>query len=145
MLKDIPQLTYGDKRFVVDKFSGWEQVSFRIDRLVDCIKITYFMNIYFSGQILKIERIAYIDIDEKKSWFKNNYTPEYKFYMDAFKNGVYDVFEKSGYKSSESTDIIPDIIRWFAENTNTDYALIGLKEDIKYCLEFIDKYYPKKK
>ena len=79
MLKDIPQLTYGDKRFVVDKFSGWEQVSFRIDRLVDCIKITYFMNIYFSGQILKIERIAYSDIDEKKSWFKNNYTPEYKF------------------------------------------------------------------
>ncbi|MBR4316273.1 MAG: hypothetical protein IKP65_04815 [Alphaproteobacteria bacterium] len=149
MLKDIAKLSYGNHIFVVDKFSGFDKIEFNIETdkfNLDKRIITYFMNIYFSGQTLKLEKKVKINIfnDKNNSWFKTKFTPEYEFLKNAVQNGLYPTFEKSGYKSGESEDILPDIVRWFAKNTNTDYALIGLKEDIKYCLEFIDKYYTKK-
>lgn len=148
MLKDIAKLVYGNHVFVVDKFSGFDKVEFNIETdkfNLDKKIITYFMNIYFSGQTLKLENKASIKMfdDKNNSWFKTKFTPEYEFYHDAFHNGLYQTFEKSGYKSGESEDILPDIVRWFAKNTNTYDILEELKKDIRYCLEFIDKCYPK--
>lgn len=144
MLKDISKLTYGNKVFVVDKFSGFDEVAFDVNRIDSyTYKITYFMNIYFSGNILKLNRSANLIVDKEQSWFTTKYTPEFKFHQNAIQNGLYLTFKQSGYKSGEPTEIIPDIIRWYAENTNTKEALDELKKDIKFCFEFIDKYYPK--
>lgn len=53
MLKGIHQLTYGHKNFVVEKFSGWEQVEFEVNKINPyTYRITYYMNIYFSGILL---------------------------------------------------------------------------------------------
>ena len=146
MLKDIAKLVYGDQFFVIDKFSGFEKASFKVDRIDENTrKITYFMNVYFSGQTLKIKRTAILIVDKERKLFNTNYTPEYKFYKNAIQNGLYLTFEQSGYKSDESSDLIPDIVRWFAENTNTTNALEEFKKDVKFCLEFIDKYYPFKR
>ena len=99
------------------------------------------MNVYFSGKTLKIKRSALLTVYKERKMFSTDYTPEYKFYQNAVLSGLNLTFEKSGYKSEEPTDIIPDIVRWFAENTNTTNALEEFKKDVKFCLEFIDKYY----
>lgn len=147
MFKNVAKLTYGNHYFIIDKFSGFDKVEFSINKtdFLSEKKITYYMNIYFSGQVLKLEKATEIKVFENtKRWFKTKYTPEYSFIYNTFKNGLYHTFTTSGYKSGESNDIIPDIVRWFAENTNTKNTLEELKEDIKFCLEFIDKYYLKK-
>lgn len=147
MLKNIAKLIYGHQVFVIDKFSGFDQVEFNINNLegFDDLIITYSMKIYFSGQSLKLEKKAVIKkyIYDKKSWFKIKCTPEFEFYENTFKSGLHLTFEKSGYNSGESIDILPDIVRWFAKNTNTYDTLEELKKDIRFCLEFIDKYYKK--
>ena len=146
MLKDIAKLAYGNQFFVIDKFSGFEKATFEVERINDDTrKITYFMNVYFSGQILKIKRTALFLVYKERTLFSSNHTPEYKFYQNAVQNGLHLTFEKSGYKSGEPTDIIPDFVRWFAENTNTTNVLEEFKKDVKFCLEFIDKYYPFKR
>lgn len=146
MLKDIAKLVYGDQFFVIDKFSGFEKASFEFERINDNTrKITYFMNVYFSGKTLKIKRSALLIVYKERTLFSANHTPEYKFYQNAVLNGLNLTFKKSGYKSGEPTDIIPDIVRWFAENTKTTNAFEEFKKDVKFCLEFIDKYYPFKR
>ncbi|MBR4316271.1 MAG: hypothetical protein IKP65_04805 [Alphaproteobacteria bacterium] len=144
MLKGIHQLTYGHKNFVVEKFSGWEQVEFEVNKINPyTYRITYYMNIYFSGHTLTLKHSDPLIVDKKQSWFSTEYTPEYEFHDKAFIKGLYKTFEESGYKSGESTDIIPDIVRWYAENTHTTHALEELKKDIKFCFEVIDEQYPK--
>ena len=65
MLKNIAKLIYGHQVFVIDKFSGFDQVEFNINNLegFNDLIITYSMKIYFSGQILKLEKKA-IEDDE---------------------------------------------------------------------------------
>ena len=141
----IPTLRFANKVFVVDKFSGFDKVEISIDTLdAYTIIITYSMNIYFSGECLKLEKQANLIIDKKRSWFKTEYTPEYKFYTKIKDDGIEYSFKNSGYKSGKSTSIIPDFVRWFAKNTNTIEKLEELKEDINYCLEYINKHYSKK-
>lgn len=153
----IPILTNGNQSFVIDKFSGFSKVEISVNNCqYDDNKklITYSMEFYFSGQTLKLKKFAEIKIFDEVPLFdpfsfkgilgKREYTTEYKFFNNAIQNGINNVFMCSEYNSGKSTDIIPDKIRWFAENTKTEEALSILEEDINFCINYINEHYPKK-
>ena len=154
VLKGIPSLYLGNEVFVVDKFSGFDKVNFKIEYYKKCIKINYFIHIYFSGKNLCLKKSHYVDKYKKYSLFFKEATDEYKFILsiDEYKfisyndnNWLKSAFEKSKYKIEEHSDIIPDEIKWLAKNTNTEKTLEELKKQIEYCFSYIDETYPVKK
>lgn len=142
-------LEYGNKKFLVDKFLGFDAVDFRYKIGGDKIHIQYFMNIYFSGEKLELSKTCTIPTHHKypsRCWsIFNEETDEFKFICRYGKNGnnLYEQFKKSPFKSVNKSDVISDYVKWFAGNTSTEVILNELKKDINFCFGYIDKHYNK--
>lgn len=148
-LDGIPMLEYGSEKFVVSKFSGFKQVDFSYNFLPrDCaeIHIKYSCEIYFSGRTLNLHCDAYVPrySNSPAILFKNDSNvAKFIFQNQNSKMWFYEGFKKSEFKSGKPEDVIPDIVRWFAKETNTKNALDSLKSQIEYVFSFIDKHWKK--
>lgn len=135
-------LIYGDEHFVIDKFSGFKRVYNNVQLVkYSYFKVTYYLEIYFSGNTCKLYESENIPLFDEKSKGKifgifKDYTKEAKFISE--KNYI-NKFEKSGYKSGKCEGIIDDFQRWFAEQTGTEKALNALKEKIEKAFTLIDE------
>lgn len=141
-LKGINCLVCGDDSFVIDKFSGFKKVYHNIQlHNYRSYKITYYFEIYFSGNSCVLsasEDIPLLDEKSKGKFFGifKNYTNEAKFIQEGH---YLDKFEKSCYKSGRSESVISDYQRWFAKQTKTEKALNKLKEKIEMAFNLIDE------
>lgn len=142
-------LEYGNKKFLVDKFSGFSAVDFKYKICSGQIYIQYFMNIYFSGEKLELSKTCTIPTHHKypsSRWsIFNEETDEFKFIYRYGENGnnLYEQFKRSDFESENKSDVISDYVKWFAESTSTESTLNKLKKDIDFCFEYIDKHYNK--
>lgn len=143
-LENISILKYGDQNFVVDKFSGFTKVDYKVMYFQERISITYFIDIYFSGQVLNIKKVNTFERYKRKNFLVSEETKEYKFFENVVSNGLYYVFSNAYWSSGKSNMIISDEIRYFAEYTNTKEALDKLQNEIEYCFKFINDNYSKK-
>lgn len=134
-------LILGNEYFFVDKFSGFTNVDFHCKFEYGYLSVKYTATLHFSGNDMKLMKTAKVPITNGKGWFAP-YSEQYLFFKNNHKN-LYQSFLDSKYKAEEESDIISDYVKWFAENTKTTDTLNSLKKDIKYCFDFIDKYYKK--
>ena len=139
-----------NQNFLVDKFSGFSTVDFKYKICGGKIHIQYFMNIYFSGEKLKLCKTCTIPTHYKYSTNRwsifNDETEEFKFiYRNSNnKNNLYEQFKKSRFQSVNKSDVISDYVKWFAKNTSTEETLKELKKDIEFCFCYIDEHYNRK-
>jgi hypothetical protein len=142
-LNNFSFLRYKNENFIVDKFSGFTNVDFRYAMKYGCIIIDYTITFHFSGNDMKLKKTAKVPITNGKGFFAP-YSEGFKFFKQN-QNDFYQAFLDSKYKSKEPSDIISDYVKWFAENTKTTDKLNELKDEIRYCFDFIDENYKKDK
>lgn len=139
--KGIKFLIYGNENFVIDKFSGYKKVDGNIQLInYHHYKVTYYIELYFSGNVCKLstfENVPLFDAKSKGKFFGifKDYTKEAKFIKEG---NYFNKFEQSNYKSGKCEGIIDDYHRWFAKQTGTEKALDKLKEKIEMAFTLID-------
>lgn len=135
-LKDYKFVNYDGNHFNLEKFSGFEDVSFVISLKKGCT-VTYYCEINFSGYVCRLETKADIQIIKENSLF--SITDEYKFIKNN-KNKLYDTFKNDEFTSENESGIISDFVWWFAEKTHTIEALNKLKNNIKMVFGLLDEF-----
>ena len=141
-LDNIDFLVYGDKYFVVEKFCGFERANCSFEHRYGNYFITYYCKLNFSGCVCEIRKsvLAPMFTKEKHDWLGLRQQPTkcYSF-LSKFGHDLMNKFKESNYCSGKSIEVIPDYVRWFAENTETTETLKLLVQDVEVAFKLIDK------
>lgn len=135
-------LNIGNEHFLAKKFSGWNNANFKYNIVKGEVIVKYYIELYFSGNVATLVKTISFPTHVSDSWFANN-TEEFNFVYSLKYKNIYDEFNKCNYPSKNS-DFIPDVLYWFAEKTKTTSALNLLKEDLEFCLKFIEESFDEK-